>query len=149
MNWVKFLAKNILFFLVLWMICIYGVGDFYLSENVVPVKGVSVSEWMSAYYTAGTASAIVGFIFSLLWFVIGSRYTGGSGIAAKHTLLWGVCTILGIGVAFVILEGAQEGMVAAYLDIFFIAPIGYYMNSLFNSAAEVKFIPPMATKIHG
>lgn len=149
MNWVKFLAKAVMIYLILWIVCVYVPGEFYLSDIVVPVKDVEISEWMDSYFLAGGVVAIVTFIFSMIWFFIGDRYTGEEGIRAKHNLLWLLATIASIVIPFILVEDFQDGGHISYVFIFLIAPIGFYINSLFNSAAEVKYIPPFAQKIHG
>ncbi len=45
-------------------------------------------------------------------------------------------------IAFLVIDSAQEGTGLSFFFVGFLAPVGYYLNSLINSAEAVKFIPP-------
>ena len=148
-KWVSFFATAIVIFLVLWLLAIYVYGDFYLADNVVPEAGTEIDEWLHSYYLAGGIAALIGLICSTLWFYFGINFSGGIGIGAKHTILWLISIIGSFVVAFLVIDASQEGSGLSFFFVGLLAPVGYYPNSLFNSAEAVKFIPPLGEHLHG
>ena len=115
---------------------------FYLADNIVPEADVEIDEWLHSYYLAGGIAAFAGLICSTIWFYFGINYSGGSGIGVTHTILWIVSAIASFLIAFLVIDSAQEGTGLSFFFVGFLAPVGYYLNSLINSAEAVKFIPP-------
>lgn len=149
MKWITFFVKSVVIFFVLWLLAIYLYGDFYLADNIVPEADVEIDEWLHSYYLAGGIAALAGLIFSTMWFYCGINYSGGSGIGITHTILWILSAIVSFLVAFFVIDAAQEGTGLSFFFVGFLAPVGYYLNSLFNSAEAVKFIPPLGERLHG
>lgn len=145
----NFSVKAVLIFFLLWLAAIYFYGDFYLMDNVVPDVNYEIEEWLHSYYLAGAVSAIIGLICSIIWFYFGVNFSGGRGAAITHTILWLVSFVGGFVVALLLIAPSQEGSGLSLFFVGFLAPIGYYFNSLFNSAEAVKFIPPLGSQIHG
>lgn len=148
MKWPAFLVKAALIFVVLWGIFIYAYGDFYLVDNVVPDTGIEIDEWMDSYYQAGGIAAVIGFLLSIIWFYFGLDFSGDSSISIKYMILWILSFILSFIVAFIWIAASQEGSGLSLFFVGFLAPVGFYLNSLFNSEESVKFIPPLAEHIH-
>lgn len=149
MKWMLFLVKAVVIFFVLWLVFIYGYGDFFLSDTIVPEADVEIDEWLHDYYIAGGIAAVVGLICSAVWFYFGVNFSGGISAGAKHTILWIIAFIASFVVAFICIDTSQEGSGLSFFFVGFLAPVGYYLNSLFNSAEAVKFIPPLGEHIHG
>lgn len=149
MKWPAFLVKAALIFVVLWSVFIYAYGDFYLVDNVVPDTGIEIDEWMDSYYQAGGIAAVIGFILSVIWFYFGLHFSGGSGISLKYTVLWIISLIASFIVAFVFILPTQEGSGLSLFFVGFLAPVGFYLNSIFNSEGSVKYVPPLGEHIHG
>ncbi|WP_306537649.1 hypothetical protein [Megasphaera sp.] len=149
MKWVVFFVKAILIFFLLWMLAIYLYGDFYLADNVVPEADMEIEEWLHSYYLAGGIAAIVGLVCSAIWYYFGINFSGGMSVSVKHTILWLLAFFGSFIVAFLVIAPAQEGSGLSFFFVGFLAPVGYYLNSLFNSAEAVKFIPPLGNHLHG
>lgn len=145
---IVFGAKAVLFTIVLWLIFIYGYGDFFLADNVVPEKGIEISEWMDSFYFAGALSAVVGLICAVIWYIFGINYAGGAGIVSKYRILLIVSIILGLVIAFLLILPAVDGSGLSLFFAWLISPLVFYINSLFNSAEAVKFIPPLGITLH-
>lgn len=148
MKWGSFLVKAFIIYLIMWCILIYGYGDFFLSDSIVPEKDVAIDEWLNSYYIAGAVSAVIAFICSCIWFYFGINYSGGHGISLKHKILWIIAALGGLLAAFLIIMPAVDGKGLSLLFAWIIAPLGYYIVSLFDSAEAVKFIPPFGESIH-
>lgn len=145
---ILFGVKAVVFTVVLWLIFIYAYGDFVLTDSIVPEKGVEISEWMDSYYFAGAVSAVIGLICAIIWYIFGINYAGEAGIVVKYRILLIVSIILGLGVAFVVILPAVDGSGLSLFFAWLIAPLTFYLNSLFNSAEAVKFIPPLGITVH-
>jgi hypothetical protein len=148
MKWVTFLVKAVVIFLVIWGILIYGYGELFLSDSVVPEQGVAIQEWLNYYYFAGIISVIIGLFCSCIWFWFGINFSGGMGISAKYMILFVVAIILSIISAFVIILPATDGKGLSFIFASIVAPIGFYLVSLFDTAEAVKFIPPLGETVH-
>ena len=46
MKWVAFLVKAVVIFFVLWLVFIYGYGDFWLADTIVPDADIEIDEWL-------------------------------------------------------------------------------------------------------
>jgi hypothetical protein len=149
MKWLAFLVKAIVIFLVLWLLVIYAYGDFLLADSIVPEVDEEIEEWLNSYYFAGVIAAFIGLICSSIWFYFGINFAGGMGISMKHTILWLISVIGSFIVAFIVIDPSQEGSGLSLLFVGLLAPVGYYLNSLFNSAEAVKYIPPLGEHLHG
>lgn len=149
MKWVFFSVKAVLIFFILWLLSIYLYGEFYLVDNVVPDVSIEVDEWLHSYYLAGAVSAITALICSTVWFYFGVNFSGGRSGSVTHTILWLVSFICGFIVALILIAPSQEGSGLSFFFVGLLAPLGFYLNSLFNSAEAVKFIPPLGSLIHG
>lgn len=148
MKWISFIVKALLIGLVFWLIFIYGYGDFFLVDSIVPEKGTAIDEWMDSYYLAGTVSAIVGIVCGAIWFYFGTNFSGEAGISAKFYILLIASVILGFAAAFALILSAVEGSGLSLLFAWLIAPLTYYVITLIDSAEAVKFIPPLGDKVH-
>ena len=58
MKWVAFLVKAVVIFFVLWLVFIYGYGDFWLADTIVPDADIEIDEWLHSYYLAGGIAAL-------------------------------------------------------------------------------------------
>jgi len=148
MKWGSFLVKAIVILIVMWAIAIYVYGDFVLADSVVPERGVGIDEWLDSYYKAGAISAFWGLVCSCIWFYFGTHYSGGAGISIKFWVPWIVSLVLGIATAFFVIEKAVDGSGASFIFAALMAPVGYYLIALFDSAEAVKYIPPLGMMIH-
>ncbi|MGO5131219.1 hypothetical protein [Mitsuokella jalaludinii] len=142
MTWGKTLGISFIVSLVLWLIFGYVYGDFVLADSVVPEKGVTIDDWLSAYYLAAGISAFFAWVFNIAWYIMGVNFAGGSGISTRYYVLWGLTLILGLGAAFGFMEPAVEGNGVSTFFAIFLAPMAFYLDSVFASADAVKFIPP-------
>lgn len=138
----KTLGISFIVSLVLWLIFGYVYGDFVLADSVVPEKGVTIDNWLSAYYLAAGISVIVAFLFNIVWYVKGINFAGGSGISTWYYVLWGFTLICSLGATFILMEPAVEGNGVSTFFAIFLAPVAFYLDSVFASADAVKFIPP-------
>lgn len=145
---IKFGVFAALISLAFWLVFVYGYGEFFLMDDVVPEKGYEISDWMYSFYLAGAISAIVGFICSCIWYFFGVRYAGEDGITVKFYALLIIATILGFIVAFAFILPAVDGSGLSLLFAWLISPAIYYVNSLVNYAPAVKYIPPFGENIH-
>lgn len=138
----KTLGISFIISLVLWLILGYVYGDFVLADSVVPEKGVTIDDWLSAYYLAVGAGAGIAFVANFFWYLAGVNFSGGSGISMKYYLILGLSLVFCVIATFFFMEPAVEGNgISTFLSIF-LAPIGFYLDSVFASADAVKFIPP-------
>lgn len=126
----------------LWLVFGYAYGDFVLGDTVVPEKGVTIDDWLSAYYVAIGISVGVAWVGNIIWWFIGKNFSGGAGISMKYYLVWAVTLIGGLVAAFGFMEPAVEGNGISMFFAIFLAPIGFYLDSVVVSADAVKFIPP-------
>ena len=148
MTWGKFFVRTFIICLVLWLAAIYAYGNFVLADSIVPEQGTPIEDWLSSFYTAGGVSAVLGLLTSAIWFFLGKSYSGGAGIGVKFFLGWILAAALGAACAILLLAPAVDGKGAAFILIVLVAPLGYYLSSLFSCANAVKFIPPLANVIH-
>lgn len=148
MKWVTFLIKAVIFLLVLWGLLIYGYGEFFLSDSIVPEQGVEIGEWLNSYYFAGAICALVGLVCGCIWYWFGIHYAGGMGISLKYKIVFVAAIILGILSAFLFIMPAIDGQGLSMFFACLIAPLGYYLISLFDTAEAVKYIPPLGETVH-
>ena len=142
MSWGKTIGISIIVSLLLWLVLGYLYGEFMLADTVVPEKGVTIDEWLSYYYKAAVASAVIAILANIAWYAIGVNFSGGSGISMKYYLVLGASLVFGVIATFALMEPAVDGNgISTFLSIF-LAPIGFYLDSVFASADAVKFIPP-------
>lgn len=142
MSWGKTIGISIIVSLLLWLAFGYLYGEFMLADTVVPEKGVTIDEWLSCYYEAAGASAGIAILANIAWYAIGVNFSGGSGISMKYYLVLGAALVSGVIATFALMEPAVDGNgISTFLSIF-LAPIGFYLDSVFASADAVKFIPP-------
>ncbi len=127
----------------------YLYGSFILIDNIVPDVGMSIDEWIADYYLTALLAIIGGFACTLLWYFFGSRFSGGSSIMGIYIVLF--LAALGCGVLFslLLLPNSQEGSGLAGVFVCLFPLLGFYLNSLFFSHDNVKYIPFGAEKIHG
>lgn len=128
--------------IVLWLVFGYAYGDFVLGDTVVPEKGVTIDDWLDAYYIAVGISVVAAWLGNAIWWFIGKSFSGGSGISMKYYLVWALTLIGGLIAAFGFMEAAVEGNGVSMFFAIFLAPIGFYLDSVVASADAVKFIPP-------
>lgn len=143
------LIRSLAVYVLLWAILIYVYGSFILVDDIVPDTGIDIDEWMQSFYLAGGVSALIGFICTIIWHIFGSNFSGDTGITGKFYALWIVSVIGSFIAEFVIVDPSQEGAGLAFFFVVLLAPLGFYLNALFNSAEAVKFIPPLGEKLHG
>ena len=87
MSWGKTIGISIIVSLLLWLVLGYLYGEFMLADTVVPEKGVTIDEWLSYYYKAAVASAVIAILANIAWYAIGVNFSGGSGISMKYSSL--------------------------------------------------------------
>lgn len=148
MTWSSFIVKTLGMLILLWLVLIFGYGNFSLVDTIVPVEGVEVDEWISSYRMCGGVSGILGFVCSAIWFAIGNSYAGEGGIGVKYYGLWIVAAILGVICNFVLLPGAVEGSGLASVFVILLPILLYYLASIFAYAPAVKYIPLLADSLH-
>lgn len=129
----------------------YFIGQFLVVDSIVPDVGISIDEWMESYNITVAVVAVIGFVCSCGWNIVGKNYAGESGINAKYMGIWCLSFVLSLGALIFILNPSQEGSTLADITIVLLAPLGYYISSLWSWSSEsaVKFIPPLGEKIHG
>lgn len=133
---------------VVFVIIMYALGIFYLEDTIVPEKGVEISEWMDEFYICGWISIIIGSIFGGIWYWKGIKFDGTGNLTPWFWGLWIVSFIIAIVIAIAGLLAYVDGGLLAYIFVILASPIIYYVNTLINSAAAVKYIPFLAKKIH-
>lgn len=148
MTWGSFIVKTVGFLVFLWLFLVFGYGNFFLMDTVVPVEGVELDEWMNAYRMCGGVSGLAGFICSAIWFSIGNSYAGEGGIGIKYYGLWILAAVLGVVCNFILLPGAVEGAGLASVFIILLPVLLYYLASIFAYAPAVKYIPLLAESLH-
>lgn len=148
MTWGSFIVKTVGLLVFLWLFLIFGYGNFFLMDTVVPVEGVEVDEWINAYRMSGGISALAGFICSAIWFAIGNSYAGEGGISIKYYGLWILAAVLGVVCNFVILPNAVEGAGLSSVFVILLPVLLYYLASIFAYAPAVKYIPLLAESLH-
>lgn len=144
----KFVVVTVGITILLFLVLIYGYGNFFLIDSIVPPQEMPVEEWLKGYFTAGGVSGLAGFLCSALWYYWGNNYTGGSDIKVKY---WGaliVAAILGAVVAFYMIPARQEGEGLAFVAVTILPLLTYFLSSLFASADAVKYIPPLGEVVH-
>lgn len=148
MTWSGFAVKTLGLLVFFWLLMIFGYGNFFLMDTVVPVEGIEVDEWINGYRTCGGVSGLLGFICAAIWFAIGNGYAGEGGISIKYYGLWILAAVLGVGCNFVLLPGAVEGSGLASLFVILLPILVYYLSSIIAYAPAVKYIPLLADAIH-
>ena len=148
MNWVSFVVKTFVVLVVLWLLLFLCYGNLVLVDTVVPIEGIEVDEWISSYQMCGKVSGILGFICAAIWFQFGKNYAGESGIKVKFYALWIVSLVLSVLVNVIFFPDAVEGTGLAHVFVILMAPVLYWISSLFASAPAVKYIPSGAGLIH-
>ena len=148
MTWGSFIVKTVGLLVFLWLFLIFGYGNFFLMDTVVPVEGVEVDEWINAYRMSGGISALAGFLCSAMWFAIGNSYAGEGGITIKYYGLWILAAVLGVVCNFVFLPNAVEGAGLASVFVIILPVLLYYLASIFAYAPAVKYIPLLAESLH-
>lgn len=148
MTWGSFIVKTLGLLVALWLFLIFGYGNFVLMDTVVPVEGMEVDEWISAYRLCGGLSALAGFMCSALWFWIGDSFAGEGGISIKYYGLWILAAVLGVVCNFVFLPAAVDGAGLASVFIILLPILLYYIASIIAYASPVKYIPFLAEVLH-
>lgn len=143
------LVRSLVVYAILWALLIYVYGSFVLVDDIVPDTGIDIDEWMQSFYIAGGVSAVIGFICTAIWHWFGNSFAGEAGITGKYYLLWIVSLVGSFIAELVVVAPSQEGSGLAFFFVVLLAPLGFYINSLCNSAEAVKYIPPLAEKLHG
>lgn len=148
MTWGSFTVKTLGLLVLLWVLLFYGYGNYVLADNIVPVEGIEIEEWLSAYNITGLTSGIVAFACSALWFYFGDNYTGGSGIRIKYYGLMIVDFIIAVVLAVVLLPRAIDGSGMSSTLVVLNALLVFYLSSIIASAGPVKYIPALAEVFH-
>ena len=148
MTWGSFFVKTVGMLVVLYLVLFYGYADFVLVDNIVPMEGIEIDEWLEGYKIAGATSAIVALICSALWFWIGDGYTGSGGIVIKFYGLMLVSLLLGIVVNVFMVPESIDGSGLASTFVVLYPVFVYYLAGLFAYAAPVKYIPAGSESIH-
>lgn len=148
MTWGSFTVKTLGLLVFFWLLMIFGYGNFFLMDTIVPVEGIEVDEWINGYRTCGGVSGLLGFICAAIWFAIGSGYAGEGGISIKYYALWILAAVLGVGCNFLLLPGSVEGSGLASLFVILLPILVYYLSSIIAYAPAVKYIPLLADTLH-
>lgn len=143
------LIRSLVVYAILWALLIYVYGSFVLVDDIVPDTGIDIDEWMQSFYIAGGISVIVGMVCTGIWYYLGNSFAGEAGISGKFYLLWVLSLIGSFITEVVVVDPSQEGATLAFVCVVILAPLGFYLNSLWNSAEAVKYIPPLSEKVHG
>lgn len=145
---VGFAVKTAGIVIVLWLAAFFGYGEFFLKDNIVPVEGMEVEEWLNAYRIAGGVSGVLAFLWSAVWYYIGDNYAGESGIEVKYYGLMVLSVLSGFAAVFFFLPPSLEGAGFSLAFVVLISFLTYYFSSLLASAEPVKFIPPLGETLH-
>lgn len=124
------------------------IGWGYLEDNIVPEKGIEISEWMDQYYFCGGISIIIGILCSAIWYWKGIKYNGNGKMARWFWGLWFLSLVIAIIIDVAGLFAYVDGGLLATIFVILAPPVIYYVNTLWSSPAAVKYIPFLAKKIH-
>lgn len=148
MTWGSFIVKTLGLVVLLWTVLFYGYGSFVLVDNVVPIEGIEIEEWVSAYNITGLASGIVAFLCSAIWFYLGDNYTGESGIKIKYYGLMILNFVMAVVLVVVLLPKTIDGSGFSSFFVVVNALLVYYLSSIVASAGPVKYIPALSEAFH-
>lgn len=148
MSWGKFFVITIGLLVFLWLLLCYAYGSFYLVDMVVPYPGTEIDEWLNGYYLTGAVSAVMGFVCAAIWFAMGNSYNGRSSLGIRYGIVWILSLLFSIGVYFLLMPEAQEGAGLSNVFVVVVAPLLYYLSSLFASPNAGKYIPPLSGVLH-
>ena len=148
MTWGSFIVKTLGLVVLLWAVLFYGYGNFVLADNVVPVEGIEIDEWLTAYNITGLASGIIAFLCSAIWFYFGDNYTGESGIKIKYYGLMILNFILSVVLVVILLPKTIDGSGLSSFFVVVNALLIYYLSSIVASAGPVKYIPALSEAFH-
>ncbi len=148
MSWGKFFVITAGLLVFLWLMFCYVYGIFVLNDTIVPYPGTEIDEWLNEYYISGLISSLLGFVCSAVWFSIGNSYDGKSSLGIKFGIIWIVSIVFSVAVKFLVMPDFVEGAGLASVFIILLAPLLYYLSSLFAPANASKYIPPLSGLIH-
>lgn len=148
MNWGKFIAISLGIFIILCAALFWGYGTLVLYDNVIPLNNYPKDKWVFDYAFSGVVAAAGGFLCSVGWFAIGESFDGKSSVAPKYWILMFVSLLLSFGSLSFLTPAAAEGTGLSTSFVVLVAPLGYYLSSLFASSDAVKYIPPLGSVIH-
>jgi hypothetical protein len=147
--YVKTAARRLLF-IVLLALLTFALGFLLLGGRVVPADGMTIETWLQRFYLCGGLSLLLGLVCAGIWFGKGLFYDANSG--KKITSLYyglGAVTLVGaVLIAVAVLPRAYEWGVPAQIWLVLLAPVYYYLDSVFAGAYPVQFVPPCARLLY-
>ena len=143
-------AGRRLLFIVLLALLTFALGFAVLGGRVVPADGMTIEKWLQRFYLCGGLSLLLGVVCAAVWFGKGLFYDANSGRQMRPLYYGlGALTLAGaVLLGFLVLPRTHEWGLPAQLWLVLIAPLYYYLDSVFAGAYPVQFVPPLARVLY-